>query len=157
MEKSRYSRRLSRRGAVVLGLAGMGGASALGARCLNFFSETASDAMTPVEAHAAAASGDVLLIDIRRPEEWAQTGLGEHAVALDMRRADFVDALLAKVSGDVARPIALICASGVRSRHLSASLAAAGFHRVADVPEGMLGSRAGPGWLGRGLPVVALQ
>jgi hypothetical protein len=30
----------------------------------------------------------------------------------------------------------------------------AGFTNIIDVPEGMMGSRAGPGWLKRGLPVV---
>lgn len=29
-----------------------------------------------------------------------------------------------------------------------------GYTRVYDVPEGMSGSRAGPGWLARGLPVI---
>jgi rhodanese-related sulfurtransferase len=109
------------------------------------------------DSHARALSGDLLLVDIRRPDEWARTGIGEGAVPLDMRRADFGAALLAAAGGDSARPVALICARGVRSRQLSARLAAAGFTRVIDVPEGMLGSGAGPGWLARGLPVVAMR
>jgi rhodanese-related sulfurtransferase len=147
----------SRRGVLVLSVAGLGAAAALGARWFNVFSENTTDALTPLAAHAAAASGGILLVDIRRPEEWVQTGIGEHAIALDMRRGDFLEALLARAGGDAARPIALICARGVRSRHLSARLATAGFSRVVDVPEGMLGSGAGPGWLRRGLPVVVAQ
>ena len=107
--------------------------------------------------HAAALRGDVVLVDIRQPGEWASTGIGEGAVPLDMRRRDFEDALLAAVNGDRARPVALICARGVRSRHMSERLVAAGFTRIIDVPEGMLGSGAGPGWLNRGLPVVAYK
>ncbi|WP_242601433.1 rhodanese-like domain-containing protein [Pseudaestuariivita atlantica] len=110
--------------------------------------------MTPEEAHAAASSGDILLIDIRRPDEWKLTGVGAGAAPLDMRRDDFVAALTALAEGDTARPIALICARGVRSARMSRRLEQAGFTRIIDVPEGMLGSRAGPGWLKRGLPVV---
>lgn len=109
--------------------------------------------MTPSEALAAADAGTVLLVDIRRPDEWARTGIPRGAVPLDLRRDDFVAALTALADGDPARPVALICARGVRSDRAAARLAEAGFTHVADVPEGMLGSAAGPGWLGRGLPV----
>ncbi|MEO0403214.1 MAG: rhodanese-like domain-containing protein, partial [Pseudomonadota bacterium] len=106
------------------------------------------------DAHAAALSGAVLLIDIRRPDEWQRTGVGEGAIALDMRRDDFTDALLEETGGRKDAAIALICARGVRSRGLTARLTSAGFTNILDVPEGMLGSGAGPGWLKSGLPVV---
>lgn len=109
------------------------------------------------DAHAAAMSGEVLLVDIRRPDEWERTGLGEGALPLDMRRADFTKALLAQTGGRTDVPVALICARGVRSRAMSARLFEAGFTRIIDVPEGMSGSGAGPGWLKRGLPTVPWQ
>ncbi|MFO6463412.1 rhodanese-like domain-containing protein [Jannaschia sp. KMU-145] len=111
------------------------------------------DAMSPGDALAAARAGDILLIDIRRPDEWEATGIPEGAAPLDMRRDDFAAALSA-LAGAPDRPIALICARGVRSDRLSARLTEAGFTRIIDVPEGMLGSSAGPGWLARDLPVV---
>jgi rhodanese-related sulfurtransferase len=104
-------------------------------------------------AHARAVSGEITLIDIRRPDEWELTGIGEGAQPLDMRRDDFVDALLTLVEGDAAAPIALICARGVRSARLSTRLAGAGFGHIINVPEGMLGAAEGPGWIARGLPV----
>lgn len=110
--------------------------------------------MTPPEALAAARDGTIHLIDIRRPDEWAETGIPQGATPIDMRRDDFVAALLQATGGARDVPVALICARGVRSDRMSARLAAAGFDRVVDVPEGMLGSRAGPGWLERGLPVA---
>ncbi|KIT15800.1 rhodanese-like domain-containing protein [Jannaschia aquimarina] len=110
------------------------------------------DALDPQAVHKAAAVGSILLIDIRRPDEWATTGLPEHGHGIDMRRDDFQEALLA-LAGTTERPIALICARGVRSDRLSARLTQAGFTRIIDVPEGMLGSSAGPGWLARDLPV----
>ena len=99
------------------------------------------------EAHHQAVAGDITLIDIRRPDEWRKTGIGDGAQPLDMRRGDFVQALGDLVNGDLTTPIALICARGVRSAIASQRLAKAGFASLVDVPEGMLGSRAGPGWL----------
>jgi hypothetical protein len=40
---------------------------------------------------------------------------------------------------------------------MSAHLKKAGFTQILDVPEGMQGSGAGPGWLSRGLPFVQLD
>ncbi|WP_308915123.1 rhodanese-like domain-containing protein [Jannaschia sp. LMIT008] len=111
-------------------------------------------AMTPREAMDAARVGTITLIDIRRPDEWARTGIPEGGHGIDMRRDDFAEALLDLTGGDRTAPVALICARGVRSDRMSARLAEAGFTAIVDVPEGMLGSAAGPGWVARGLPVV---
>ncbi len=113
----------------------------------------AGSAMTPEEAYRAVGEGEILLVDIRRPDEWAATGIAEGAVPLDMRRGDFLTAVADAADG---RPIALICARGVRSRRLTARMVAAGLSDVIDVPEGMLGSPAGPGWIARDLPILAV-
>jgi rhodanese-related sulfurtransferase len=113
----------------------------------------AKGVLTATEAFAKAATGKITLIDIRTPEEWAETGSGAGANRLDMRRDDFVSALDKLLGGDRTKPVALICARGVRSSRLSRTLRETGFTNIIDVPEGMLGSYAGPGWLERGLPV----
>lgn len=105
-------------------------------------------------AFQRAAAGELILIDIRQPEEWAETGSPEGAHRLDLRSPDFLDRLAALTDGDTNRPIALICASGGRSSRMAKALTEAGFTNVLDVSEGMLGSSAGPGWLARGLPTV---
>lgn len=145
--------RVGRRAVLVLGAAALAGFAVR--EYLLTPEDFAGGALSVEEAHARAASGKVLLVDIRRPDEWASTGLGAGAQPLDMRREDFVAALDELAGGDRARPIALICARGVRSARLANRLAQAGFTGIIDVPEGMLGSRAGPGWLRAGLPVVA--
>lgn len=109
--------------------------------------------LTPPEAHALAISGQITLVDVRRPDEWAQTGSGEGANRLDLRRDDFIPEVLKLVGGDTSKPVAVICARGVRSNRMSRALINAGFTNVIDVPEGMLGSNAGPGWIARGLPL----
>ena len=113
----------------------------------------AASVLTALQAFAQATSGKIILIDIRTPEEWLKTGSAIGAKRLDMRRDDFVSALNKIVGDDKSKPVALICARGVRSSRLSRALRAAGYSNIIDVPEGMLGSYAGPGWLERGLPV----
>lgn len=108
-------------------------------------------------AAEAVVSGELILVDIRRPDEWKLTGVPKGAVAIDMRREDFPQVLLQAMGGRKDLPVALICARGVRSGRISARLTEAGFTNVLDVSEGMLGSRAGPGWLKRGLPVTPPQ
>lgn len=146
--KSRISRRGVLVGGGVVALALAGGA---------WWRRQAPDydgvALSVAQAHAAARSGDVTLIDIRTPREWRATGIGEGAVPIDMRRDDFVDALQRVAGQDPGARLALICARGVRSARMSLRLSTAGFTNIADVPEGMLGSGAGPGWIRSGLPV----
>lgn len=107
------------------------------------------------QAHEQAVAGDIWLIDIRQPMEWKHTGIGEGAHPIDMRRPDFLKALSQVTASDPGRPIALICAQGVRSSWLAGKLAEVGVTNILNVPEGMEGSAAGPGWVARGLPVRA--
>ncbi|WP_425045662.1 rhodanese-like domain-containing protein [Primorskyibacter sp. S87] len=113
--------------------------------------------LTVEDAMQGALSGEVILVDIRTPREWRTTGVPAGAHPLDMRRPDFAQALVALAGNDLNRTIALICARGVRSARLGTALSAAGFSDIRDVPEGMLGSHSGPGWLAGGLPVVAFK
>ncbi len=110
--------------------------------------------LTPAEALQKSQSGEILLIDIRTPSEWRSTGVGSVSVPIDLRRDDFIDALGAAVDAAPGRRVALICARGGRSARLARQLAVAGYPDVIDVSEGMLGSRAGPGWVAAGLPLV---
>ncbi len=111
------------------------------------------DALTPPQAYELAMAGKITLIDIRRPDEWEKTGSAGGGHRIDMRDDDFVAQLMAITGGKKDLPVALICAAGVRSARLSNRLTEAGFSHIINVPEGMLGSRAGPGWIERKLPV----
>jgi rhodanese-related sulfurtransferase len=108
-------------------------------------------------AFAKAQSGEITLVDIRTPREWRQTGVPVGAAPIDMRRKDFVQALEQMLGGARDAPVALICARGVRSARMTRALVAAGFTNVLDVPQGMLGSASGPGWLAGNLPVARWQ
>lgn len=108
------------------------------------------------EAHARAAKGELVLLDIRTPEEWKETGVGAgaHALTMHQRAQAFIAALDKITGGDKTKPIALICATGGRSADLKPALSRLGYSNIVDVGEGMEGSEYGPGWKKRGLPTV---
>ncbi|GAB4136599.1 MAG: hypothetical protein Tsb0016_01010 [Sphingomonadales bacterium] len=114
--------------------------------------------LTPQQALAVSQQDARLLIDIRTPAEWRETGIAPNAALADYnglgRGGGFIARVNALVDGDKASPIALICARGGRSSRAARLLRAAGFEDVRDVHEGMIGNMDGPGWLARGLPTV---
>jgi rhodanese-related sulfurtransferase len=108
----------------------------------------------PATAFRRAEAAEIILIDIRRPDEWLATGTGRGAHLIDLRRPDFIETLSSLVNGDRTRPVALICAKGVRSARMANLLTRNDFTQVINVSEGMLGSSDGPGWIARGLPLA---
>lgn len=113
----------------------------------------AADTMSASEAFERASRGEIVLVDIRAPAEWRETGIASVAEPISMHEPGFLDRLERAVGGNRARRIALICATGGRSAWLRVQLLARGFRNVADVAEGMAGGRQGAGWIRAGLPV----
>ena len=107
------------------------------------------------QAHARAKSGDIVLVDVRRPAEWRRSGVpaSGHAITMHQDGGRFLAQLLAATGGNKTRSLALICATGGRTTWLQARLRRAGFSNLYNVTEGMMGSRYGAGWLKKGLPV----
>lgn len=108
---------------------------------------------------ASVKNGEVTLVDVRSRREWRQTGIAKGAKTVTIHNRQGIKAFVAEmmkaVGGDKSKPVALICAAGVRSARAERILAAAGFTNLQNVSEGMLGRPdAGPGWLKRGLPVT---
>ncbi len=137
---------ISRRLLLGLGVAAVvGGATIVYAQVYQTYDGREIDA---AQAQQLAEAGQITLVDIRRPDEWADTGTGAGALPIDMRDTDFVAQLTVAVDGNRDAPIALICARGVRSARLANELSAAGFTQIINVPEGMTG------WVARGLPVT---
>jgi rhodanese-related sulfurtransferase len=113
--------------------------------------------ITPPEAHKMAAEKKALLIDIRRPDEWAETGVGEHALKIDMEDPMFLTKLNAALGNDRTKPVALICRSASRTRVVQQALQQQGYTRVINVEGGMSGNRDDKGWIAHGLPVTKGQ
>jgi rhodanese-related sulfurtransferase len=109
------------------------------------------------ETFASSHSG-TLLIDVREPAEWQQTGAPAGATLISGSRSDFVDAVLEATGGDKTKPVAVICRSGSRSVRAAEKLAAAGFTRVTNVGDGMIGrDGVGKGWLSADLPLTRTE
>lgn len=114
------------------------------------------------KALAAVRAGEMTLIDVRAPQEWRETGLPEGAQAVTIHDPEGLPAFVEKIKAVAAqnpdRPIAFICAAGVRSAYAHHLLTEAGLTQTYDVAEGMFGNRRdGPGWLKRGLPTEPCQ
>ena len=107
------------------------------------------------DASRLAANGSIVLIDIRHKSEWRKTGVGVNAIPITMHQNihAFIKRLNEATGPDNQKPIALICAGGVRSSYLQRTLERYGFSHVIDVNEGMLGSPQGPGWIKSDLPL----
>jgi len=105
---------------------------------------TSGGIITASEAFKRASDGSIVLVDIRLPTEWKDTGIGINAVPITMHQnfSNFVDELT-KVAGADKRPIALICAEGVRSSAMQEMLMQYSFKGVINVGEGMMGSKTG--------------
>lgn len=94
----------------------------------------------------------VTLVDIRLPEEWAETGVvaGSQRLTLFEKNgavaANFLSDLQKIAPMD--KPIALICRSGNRTRAGSEMLAKAGYAQVYNVTYGI------NGWIKEGKPTV---
>ena len=108
------------------------------------------------QAMQLAAAGEIVVVDVRSPQEWRQTGVPAGARLVTIHQPDgligFIAAMGDALGEDRSRPVALICARGNRSSVASSALAQAGYTQVYNIREGMLGSPDGPGWLARGLP-----
>jgi rhodanese-related sulfurtransferase len=109
--------------------------------------------ISPPEAHKLATEKKAVLVDIRRPDEWAATGVGEHAVRIDMEDPLFITKLNAAMGGDRTRPVALICRTANRTRVVQQALMQQGYTRVINVEGGMVGNSGDKGWIAHGLPV----
>lgn len=109
------------------------------------------------DAAAQVQSGEIVMIDIRSAAEWKETGLAQGAWPVSMHEQGFVKQLQTIMKQYSPENVALICATGGRTAHVTKILEANGFAGVADISEGMMGNKRGPGWIERGMPLVRLE
>jgi len=114
--------------------------------------QAAAQVMSVQTAHEQSAAGEVLIVDVRRAEEWSETGVAPGAARITLQDADFLERLAEAASGQKDAAIAFICRSGQRSGAAAEKARAAGYTNVYNITGGM--STAG-GWIDAGLPVEA--
>lgn len=99
------------------------------------------------EARQRVESGAAILVDVRGPSEWAQTGVALGAECIQMGTPDFVARLEALRRRHPARAIDLICRSGARSGSVQRALGDMGWTNVVNVRGGT------SSWMAAGLPM----
>ncbi len=117
------------------------------------FAQESRPLISPRDAHERAKAGQLVLVDIRTPEEWRDTGVPEGAIRLDLTNPAFEARLAALRAENPGKPIALVCRTASRSRRAQEALLARGWRDVLDVSGGVLGDGRNKGWLDEGLPV----
>lgn len=113
--------------------------------------------LTPTQALAGIEAGSLILIDVRRPEEWQETSVAKGAWLLDMTHKEFGPRLMAVLQRNPGHQVAIICRTGNRTGYLMKVLAENKIEGVLDVTAGMAGGPRGKGWIPSGLPTVTAQ
>jgi rhodanese-related sulfurtransferase len=113
--------------------------------------------MNPPEVARLVDEKKIILIDIRTPDEWKETGVAEGAHKLDMTDPLFLPKL-AKITGNKrTQPVALICRTANRTRVVQSFLLQNGHTNIVNVEGGMVGNSADKGWIKHGLKVNSGQ
>ncbi|WNJ92213.1 rhodanese-like domain-containing protein [Bosea sp. 685] len=110
-----------------------------------------SGTLSAREAYDGVTAGALLIIDIRTPDEWTDTGVPQGALRLDAESAGFEVRLAGIRLDHPGKRIALIDRSGGLAASIQAKLAGRGWRDLVMVRSGMLGPE---GWLSEKLPVV---
>lgn len=143
-----------RRRALVTGLAGAGVVAAFVATGLipSIVSAAGEGEVTDSVAYERQQSGEMIIVDVRTPPEWQQTGVAEGALTIEMQDPDFLAKLVELRQANPDKEIGFICASSNRSGQVQQALSQAGFDRVYSIYGGMTGNGRVPGWIADGLP-----
>lgn len=133
-------------------------ALALAAVASSAAAQNALPSVTVREAHERVKAGKSVLVDIRRPEEWADTGIAQGAVMLDMTAPTFLAKLSALRMENPGKLIDIICRTANRSQRVQEILSQRGWRDlIVNVRGGMLGNPGNPGWLSEGLPILRVK
>lgn len=107
------------------------------------------------EVSIMATSQDVLLVDVRTAEEWAESGVIPGAILITYfdgqarpMKDEFMKKLKEYTKGDKTKPILLICRTGTRSKLVAGILDREGYRRVYNYKYGMMN------WLSEHRPVA---
>jgi len=110
--------------------------------------------MSATKAHSAALNGNLIILDIRSPGEWAKTGVAKDAWPVTMHDPNFGANLQSIIERYPKKPLAFICATGGRSNHVATVLDQNGILGIINISEGMFGNGKAPSWIDRDLSIV---
>jgi len=99
----------------------------------------------PTASQGLAANPWAMVLDVREPAEWAETGIVSGAVLIPLAEVEARAVAELRVN----EPVYVLCKRGVRARTAAETLVGLGFIKVIVVEGGLLA------WLEAGLPVVS--
>ena len=108
--------------------------------------------LSPLEARVKAEADEILIVDVRTPEEWRKTGVADGAERIEIKDPDFISKVMALKNANEGKDIAFICRSGNRSMKAARLLGQQVDSPVYNITEGMVGRTKEDGWIARGLP-----
>jgi rhodanese-related sulfurtransferase len=106
------------------------------------------------EAFELLQAGRIVLVDIRTPDEWTDSGLPQGAVPFDLDATAFDVRLAGLRLDNPGKRIALIDRTGAQAAATVQKLGGRGWRDLVAVRGGVLGPG---GWLAEKLPVVAYR
>ena len=114
-----------------------------------------SDRSAPVsisvdDAFQLIQNTNALLVDVRTPQEWEETGIPRGAKCLPHTAKDFEQRLKTLIDDDMDRRVIFICRTGRRVKLAAKTALKAGFSNVFIVDGGVPGA---DGWIAKGYPV----
>ena len=99
------------------------------------------------EVHDLMHTKPLLLIDVRRPDEWQRTGMAMDSQGITSSNDTFIEEVSKIADQDKSKQIALICHAGSRSQDAALKLSDNGFKNIISVDGGM------QAWSAADLPV----
>lgn len=88
------------------------------------------------EAHSQQVAGELVIVDIRQPNEWAQTGIPAGSYRITLGTQNFAPQIKGLAEENPDSKIALFCASGMRSGSAIGQLKAAGIENLYNIKGG---------------------
>ncbi|MEE9375111.1 MAG: rhodanese-like domain-containing protein [Rhizobiaceae bacterium] len=106
---------------------------------LSFFGlGSKAQVITPPEIHSKQCAGELLIIDVRQPNEWHQTGIPAGSHGITHGAPDFVTKVKTLAANNPDCKIALSCLSGMRTKAAVKQLSDAGVTDLYIVQGGLL-------------------
>ncbi|MCB9993077.1 MAG: rhodanese-like domain-containing protein [Hyphomicrobiaceae bacterium] len=109
--------------------------------------------ITDRSAYDRQQAGQMIIVDVRTPQEWQQTGVAVGAEPIDMNDPQFLQKLAELRQQNPGTEFGFICRSGNRSGQVQSFLAQNNVPDVYSVSGGMSGNGQSAGWIADGLPV----
>ncbi len=97
-----------------------------------------AQALSPKQAHQMQQNGEIVIIDVRQPDEWQQTGLPAGAQGVALSGPNFIEQIEEIAAQNKGCKLAISCQSGMRTKAAVKSLDAHGMKNLHQIKGGLM-------------------